>query len=110
MKLAEVLSDLNTLRVCDHAAALALVSARPTPPSLLGTTSSTQNVVTGTQSQQQEENDVDLQRARDLLRLHSEVKVAREQGAIERELREARRMVREAIEEADGGDEEETWS
>lgn len=103
MKLAEVLSDLNTLRVCDHAAAIALVSARPIPPSA-NSSSSTARV----QGQRQDE-DKDLQRAKDLLKLHNEVKVAHEHGRIDQGLVEARRMVREALENLDEEDEE-AWS
>lgn len=90
MKLAEVLSDLNTLRVCDHSAALALVSARPTPPSKASAPEA--------QTKREGDEDPDLQRAKDLLRLHNDVKVAHEHGRVDQGLLEARRMVKAALE------------
>lgn len=103
MKLAEVLSDLNTLRVCDRSTAMALVSARPTPPSQtnIPPTSDTQSQV-----RQEQDQDKDIQRAKDLLRLHYDVKVAHQHGKVDQGLLEARRMVKAALEEIDDAVEE----
>jgi hypothetical protein len=65
----------------DPAAALALVSARgaddkPAPPS-------------------DAEQDPELKRAKDLIELHYSIKIASENGQLERILREARAVVRE---------------
>ncbi|KAK4987941.1 hypothetical protein LTR50_004278 [Elasticomyces elasticus] len=107
MQIAEILSDLTSLRVCktlrslsstreidtpdqDPAAALALVSARP-PPTTTTTSDAEQRAETG-----QEATDADLRRAKELLELHSSVKLAH-RGGVDRELEEARESVRRAL-------------
>lgn len=113
MRLAEILSDLVSLRVCvrsisiiqkqrpscffgvkdpklihiyqDPKAALALVSARPSPPQDSNATEVTK-----------EEQDADLKRAKDLLKLHYEVKVAHQRGELSQGLEEARAAVARA--------------
>ncbi|PSN63360.1 hypothetical protein BS50DRAFT_637856 [Corynespora cassiicola Philippines] len=90
MQLAEILSDLVSLRVCDPAAALALVSARPTGPS---TTADSKEKPTSSP----EEDDADLQRAKDLLKLHYEVKEAHKRGELESGLQDARAAVEKAV-------------
>jgi hypothetical protein len=106
LQLAEILSDLVSLRVCvclpfsssfhpsyihttspftdtillqDPAAALALVSARPN-------TSDKSATIT-------EEDDKDLARAKELLKLHYDVKEKHKRGDLARGLEEARRSV-----------------
>ncbi|KAH4169266.1 hypothetical protein HBH43_115080 [Parastagonospora nodorum] len=81
LHLAEILSDLVSLRVCDPSAALALVSARPNTP-------------THTETQKNaEEDDVELGRAKELLKLHYDVKERHKRGDLARGLEEARREV-----------------
>jgi hypothetical protein len=98
MQLAEILSDLVSLRVCvlhfpqtppylrtantniqDPNAALALVSARPqraeSPPAAI------------------DDQDPDLTRAKDLLKLHYDVKEKHKRGELSRGLEQARRDV-----------------
>ncbi|KAF2132704.1 hypothetical protein P153DRAFT_262535, partial [Dothidotthia symphoricarpi CBS 119687] len=88
MQLAEILSDLVSLRVCDPTAALALVSARPPSPSASTSASAApQNPSTLA------EDDADLTRAKDLVRLHYEVREAHRRGELARGLEEARRGV-----------------
>ncbi|KXL41362.1 hypothetical protein M433DRAFT_159 [Acidomyces richmondensis BFW] len=82
MQVAEVLSDLTSLRVCDPKAAIALVSARP----VCDTRAPAQ------QTTKHEDSDPDLKRAKDLVELHGAVKFAQDQGT-ERELRDARAAV-----------------
>jgi hypothetical protein len=105
MRLAEILSDLVSLRVCvchltphyqqsffctntvqDPAAALALVSARPNPSSSTTTDTNEQKV-------EEQGSDQDLQRAKDLVELHYAVKEAHKRGELGRGLVEARRAV-----------------
>jgi len=85
MRVAEMLSDLTTLRpeVCDQKAALALVTIRPenTPASSINATLN---------------NDPDLKRAQDLLELHSDVKLAHADGT-DRELLSAREAVQRVL-------------
>ncbi|EMC95382.1 hypothetical protein BAUCODRAFT_539120 [Baudoinia panamericana UAMH 10762] len=76
MQVAEVLSDLSTLYLADPKAAAALIRYGNTNVS----------------SSQGRDNDPDLKRARDLLELHAEVKVAHQHGN-DRELSEARQAV-----------------
>ncbi|OJD32864.1 uncharacterized protein BKCO1_3500073 [Diplodia corticola] len=94
MQIAEVLSDLNSLRVCDPAAALALVSATTTTTTTgadtTTTTAPSQNTTTTTTTKdanaidanaidanaidaaaKDDDDDADLQRARDLLALRA---------------------------------------
>lgn len=100
MHVAEFLSDLTSLQVCvcfsgpvslstsnveqDPEAALALVSARPDNGSQSNGTS---RDVT---------DDPDLKRAKDLLHLHSDVKVARPDG-VDKDLNQAREAVAKVL-------------
>ncbi|KAK3054411.1 hypothetical protein LTR09_004679 [Extremus antarcticus] len=86
MQVAEILSDLMSLQVCDSNAALALVSARPE-----GTSKPQQNA-----SDANEQDDPDLKRAKDLLDLHANVKLAHQDG-IDKELNEAREAVEKVL-------------
>lgn len=74
------------MRVQDPAAALALVSARP--PQV-----DTSNV----EQSKDEEQDADLDRAKDLVKLHYEVKEAHKRGEIGKGLEEARSAVARAV-------------
>ena len=89
------------------------MSARPTPPSNAGNNVS-QLQTAGNQAGQQRDEDVDLQRAKDLLQLHTEVKLAHGQGSISQGLMEARQMVKAAIAKVitdeDDDDEGEAWT
>ncbi|OCK83854.1 hypothetical protein K432DRAFT_321517 [Lepidopterella palustris CBS 459.81] len=89
MQIAEILSDLTSLRVCDPSAALALVSACPS-------TSPTGPSITST-SPEQNEDDVDLKRAKNLVELHYLVKVAHAGGAPDQGILAAREAVRSAV-------------
>ncbi|KAH7076500.1 hypothetical protein BKA63DRAFT_283867 [Paraphoma chrysanthemicola] len=94
--LAEILSDLVSLRVCDPAASLALVSARPDqaqPPSSTSDPDAPQT----SNSRPDEEDDVDLKRAKDLLKYHYGVKEAHRMGKLNRGLDEARSSVARAV-------------
>ncbi|KAJ9669087.1 hypothetical protein H2201_000913 [Coniosporium apollinis] len=92
MRIAEILSDLTSLRVCDPAAALALVSARPSTSTATQPSKAPERPDTAT-----EEDDPDLARAKDLVELHYKVKVAHTGGAMDRGLMEARDAVRRAV-------------
>ncbi|KAL1609345.1 hypothetical protein SLS59_001710 [Nothophoma quercina] len=98
MQLAEILSDLVSLRpgVCDPAAALALVSARPSASA--ASSSLTTNTAESTNpSTSSDEQDVDLQRAKQLVTLHYEVRERFKRGELSRGLAEARRDVERAL-------------
>ncbi|KAI4140840.1 MAG: hypothetical protein L6R39_005630 [Caloplaca ligustica] len=89
MQIASILSDLTSLRVCDHSAALALVSTRAPASDTSAAGSVKQG---GTVEGQPEDADVDLQRAMDLIDLHHAVKLKHMQGE-DRGLMQARRDV-----------------
>ncbi|KAF2278138.1 uncharacterized protein EI97DRAFT_356863, partial [Westerdykella ornata] len=89
MPLAEILSDLTSLRVCDPSAALALVSARATSAN----ESPTQLEAKTGNNEGEEEEDRDIRRAMELVKLHYEVREAQKRGELGRGLEEARRAV-----------------
>ncbi|KAK0947610.1 hypothetical protein LTR29_000867 [Friedmanniomyces endolithicus] len=88
MRVAEVLSDLTTLYLADPKAALALVTARVSHDG----TAETKPMV------RHEDDDPDLQRARNLVQLHASVKVAHQDGT-DWELNEAREAVAKVLRE-----------
>ncbi|KAH6878883.1 hypothetical protein BKA58DRAFT_104991 [Alternaria rosae] len=102
MQLAEILSDLVSLRVCDPAAALALVSAHSntststSPPSSHDHAANT-TTDPGSTTTMDDEQDPELKRAKDLLKFHYEVKEAHKRGELGRGLEEARSLVRKAV-------------
>ncbi|KAH7399526.1 hypothetical protein BKA66DRAFT_565597 [Pyrenochaeta sp. MPI-SDFR-AT-0127] len=91
MQLAEILSDLVSLRVCDPNAALALVSIRSSTLSHESNAKPTSTTL--------DEEDPDLKRAKDLLKLHYGVKEAHKRGELGRGLEDARRAVERAVSE-----------
>ncbi|KAI4260437.1 MAG: hypothetical protein LQ352_000299 [Teloschistes flavicans] len=88
MKIANILSDLTSLRVCDHHAALALVSTRP-PPDTSALKSAKQGNL---ELAAKESQDPDMQRAMDLMELHRGVKLKHVRGE-DQGLMQARRDV-----------------
>jgi len=105
MRVAEVLSDLTSLRACvrapytnamdppiltpyqDQSAALALVSVRPVSTNASAEKTDSKGSV--------KDEDTDLQRVKDLIKLHYSMKVPHANGEVDSELLEARRSVRE---------------
>ncbi|KAF2459848.1 hypothetical protein BDY21DRAFT_369781 [Lineolata rhizophorae] len=97
MRVAEILSDLTSLRVCDPSAAFALVSARPSPSRISAAEkqpdfSEQSELTTGA-----EDDDEDLRRAKDLVELHYKVKVGHADGRLDHELAEMRESVQKAV-------------
>lgn len=95
-QLAHLLSDLATLRVCDPAAALALVSAGTAP------TSQPSDTATATSKPLEAEKkdadgDEDVARAKELVALHYAVKEAHRRGELGAALAEARASVERAV-------------
>ncbi|KAL8829039.1 MAG: hypothetical protein Q9170_006341 [Blastenia crenularia] len=91
MQIAAILSDLTSLRVCDHSAALALVSIRA-PASETAATESSKPDQSTNASSDDTDPDPDMQRATDLMELHYGVKMKHVQGE-DRGLMQARRDV-----------------
>ncbi|KAL9604819.1 MAG: hypothetical protein Q9219_000267 [cf. Caloplaca sp. 3 TL-2023] len=89
MQIASILSDLTSLQVCDHTAALALVSTRA-PASESTATEPTRRK--GTPKNRENDYDRDMDRAMDLMELHHEVKMKHVQGE-DRGLMQARKDV-----------------
>lgn len=84
LRLAEILSDLVSLRVCDPGAALALVSERADASS-----AKIEN--------ENKEDDTDIKRAKDLVELNYAVKEAHRRGELTAGLEEARASVARAV-------------
>ncbi|TLD25897.1 Zinc finger transcription factor [Venturia nashicola] len=105
MKVAQVLSDLTSLRVCNQKAALDLVSARPgTASTGTGSVEAVRQRTAALLSGTNDENDPDLQRAKDLVELHYAVKVkhlSKGTGGVEvdESLEDARHAVKVAMRE-----------
>jgi len=111
MKLAQVLSDLSSLKVCDPNAALSLVSARPSAPgasnassveAVKARTDALLKARTGeapfSRGEELQDADPDLQRAKDLVKLHYAVKVKHVNGGrIDEALEDARHAVQVAV-------------
>lgn len=97
LRLAEILSDLVSLRVCDPKAALALVSATSSSAPTTNTATNTDAAAAAAATAQQDDPDPDLKRAKDLLKYHVEVKEAQRRGELSRGLEEARAMVERAV-------------
>ncbi|OCL02339.1 hypothetical protein AOQ84DRAFT_382759 [Glonium stellatum] len=92
MQVAEILSDLASLGVCDHGAALDLISMHPCLISAFRVDpAQSSNTVRST-------DDPELARAKDLVHLHHSVKISRADGPLNRGLLEARNAVRRAFE------------
>ena len=89
-----------------------MVSARPIPLSLSSQNvhkSPSRDAIPKEQRQQQEE-DSDLQRAKDLVQLHYSVKIAHADGAVDEGLLEARRAVREVLDELEDDSTDVYWT
>ena len=110
LQLAQVLSDLHSLRQCDPNAALAREPrdrhARHAPSSSTNNTSEQIPTAAAAAAQKDGEkksddtadtNDTDLQRAKDLVQLHYAVKVAHTRGEFGERLEGARRAVRGVV-------------
>ncbi|KAK2770392.1 hypothetical protein FQN52_006906 [Onygenales sp. PD_12] len=94
MKVAEILSDLTSLKVCGHNEALALVSVHKTSPN--------QGESDATDQPDQSPRSQDLQRAKDLVELHNDVTLKQLNspgGGLNEELRKARRDVSRVLHE-----------
>ncbi|EGC45660.1 conserved hypothetical protein [Histoplasma capsulatum var. duboisii H88] len=106
MKVAEILSDLTSLRACGHAEALALVNVHKTTANSDPQQQSWQqteqvlspNIGESTPTTQSE----DLRRAKDLVELHNDIKLKqlnRHNGGLNEELQKARRDVDRVLQE-----------
>ncbi|PGH18160.1 hypothetical protein AJ80_04547 [Polytolypa hystricis UAMH7299] len=101
MQVAEVLSDLTSLRVCGHEEAVALVNVHKTilkPETTQQSVSGDTNRVDSPESQSNSE----LQRAKDLVQLHNEMKSKQLHGghdAVGEELQRARFDVNRVLRE-----------
>jgi hypothetical protein len=117
MQLAEILSDLVSLRVCvrphtplfsltnshlSHLSLIYLLYSHPNKPpkdpkASLALVSARPNTTNDPTAAADDDQDADLKRAKDLLKLHYEVKEAHKRGELGRGLEEARRAVGKAV-------------
>ncbi|KAJ5220011.1 hypothetical protein N7468_009215 [Penicillium chermesinum] len=95
MQVAEILSDLTSLRVCGYNEALALVNAQA---SIQNSEASAPDSSTDSTSEQGAgqvaRGNADLQRAKELVALHYEMKSKNANGEVDAELRRAREQVK----------------
>lgn len=96
MQVAEILSDLASLGVCDPVAALGLISIRPCLISKSCIDLSTQSSTAARST-----DDPDLIRAKDLVHLHYSVKVSHSDGYLGHGLSEGRDAVSRAFRGSD---------
>ncbi|KAJ5154256.1 uncharacterized protein N7500_009695 [Penicillium coprophilum] len=94
MQVAEILSDINSLRVCGHNEALALVNVQK---NITGSDSAEPDSALAEKSPAGDK--VDLRRAKELVELHYEVKARHANGAVDDELSQARQDVKRVLTE-----------
>ncbi|KAJ5153390.1 uncharacterized protein N7482_009868 [Penicillium canariense] len=94
MQVAEILSDITSLRVCGYNEALALVNG----PAAAAKNASSENAPVATSDSQVIKQE-SLQRAKELVQLHSEMNSRHANGEIDDELRQAREDVYRVLRE-----------
>ncbi|KAJ5668483.1 uncharacterized protein N7477_007053 [Penicillium maclennaniae] len=101
MQVAEILSDITSLRVCGHYEGLNLVNVNK---NVAGTdvsdtrVASTENPTAGADKAEQAKKD-NLRKAKELVELHYEVKSRHANGEVDQELRQAREGVERVLRE-----------
>ncbi|KAF7117850.1 hypothetical protein CNMCM5793_007153 [Aspergillus hiratsukae] len=100
MKVAEILSDLTSLRVCDYNDALTLVTVNERLNEARGPPDD-RNKAAVSKRQQEQQND-DLRRAKELVDLHYEMKTKYALGTVDGELIRAREEVDRVLRELEG--------
>ncbi|KAJ6024276.1 hypothetical protein N7540_005073 [Penicillium herquei] len=95
MQVAEILSDITSLRVCGHNEALALVTVNQATP---GAISGDNGVGAGCGSDELKKKE-DLRRAKELVNLHYEVKSRHANGEVDDGLQKAREDVAAVLRE-----------
>ncbi|RAQ54883.1 hypothetical protein AFGD_009556 [Aspergillus flavus] len=95
MQVAEILSDLTSLRVCDYNDALTLVTVHERTPAELSPADGRLVVA----SQPGEKTNDDLRRAKELVGLHYEIKARHADGTVDEELARAREDVNRVLRE-----------
>ncbi|CAG7961084.1 unnamed protein product [Penicillium salamii] len=94
MRVAEILSDITSLRVCGHNEALALVNVHK---NVSGRDSTELGSASADKSPAQDRDD--LRRAKELVELHYEVKARHSNGTVDEELSLARQEVQRVLNE-----------
>ncbi|KAJ6178528.1 hypothetical protein N7519_008989 [Penicillium mononematosum] len=85
MQVAEILSDINSLRVCGHSEALALVNVHK---NLSADSTESGGAL---EDKSPADDKADLRRAKELVELHYEVKARHVDGTVDEELSKARK-------------------
>ncbi|GAB1213772.1 hypothetical protein ATERTT37_002925 [Aspergillus terreus] len=94
MQVAEILSDLTSLRVCDHQDALALVTVNERIAAPVAAEQGD-----ASKAHAKEPANEDLQRAKELVELHYEIKARHANGTVDDELAQAREQVNRVLRE-----------
>ncbi|KAB8204475.1 hypothetical protein BDV34DRAFT_197553 [Aspergillus parasiticus] len=95
MQVAEILSDLTSLRVCDYNDALTLVTVHERAPA---EPSPADGSLVAASQQGEKAND-DLRRAKELVDLHYEIKARHADGTVDEDLARAREDVNRVLRE-----------
>ncbi|KIV90898.1 hypothetical protein PV10_05502 [Exophiala mesophila] len=94
MQVAALFSDLKSLTICSHEAALALVTPRAGQDGVNPSTDPSQFV-------HKAPADSDLQKAQELVSLHYDIKVGISESGLDPELLESRRRVHQVLADLD---------
>ncbi|KAI3139141.1 hypothetical protein CBS147326_2819 [Penicillium roqueforti] len=99
MQVAEILSDINSLQVCGHAEAFALVNVHKTTPGSTATVPSKPAATAEPEDKiaSQLLKKEDSRRANDLVQLHYEFKSQHANGEVDDALRRAREDVEQVL-------------
>ncbi|OJJ79854.1 uncharacterized protein ASPGLDRAFT_69757 [Aspergillus glaucus CBS 516.65] len=99
MQVAEILSDITSLRVCDHTDALTLVTVNERLPARAPSQETQSQTQSQSQAQSHRDSNEDLRRAKELVDLHHELKTRHANGTVDEELARARESVRKVLKE-----------
>lgn len=103
MKVAEILSDLTSLRVCEYKDALALVTVNKRIPLDLESSEIPHGGISDAQGTSQEQEsqiqNTDLERAKELVDLHYMIKEKHKEGNVDEDLARLRSDVNRVLRE-----------
>ncbi|KAJ5820223.1 hypothetical protein N7474_005814 [Penicillium riverlandense] len=98
MQVAEILSDITSLRVCGDKEALTLVNVHTTIPSAESAGAGKAGIESASLGAGQlSKKEKDLHRVKELVELHYEMKARHVNGQVDEDLRRARENVREVL-------------
>ncbi|KAJ5930031.1 hypothetical protein N7466_005524 [Penicillium verhagenii] len=99
MQVAEILSDITSLRVCGHNEALSLVNANQSLADTSATEISNSSTVNASHDTQLNNKQDHLRRAKELVKLHYEFKSRHSDGEVDSALQKSREDVEQVLAE-----------